>query len=130
MNLPQDEKSLVAHIQMLLRESERNKIARTAVTQLSENQYEGIQWYRFHRQFGYIFRDNEIMEGMILNYIRYCVDLAHGVLTSTVYSPEAYSLTNSPSLNRSAKVGSLILKDVFHRNGSYARQKQIAKTVL
>jgi len=130
MNLPQDERQLLQVLQTLMREAEKNKLARTALTQLSENQYEGIQWYRFHRQFGYIFRDDEIMEGMILNYIRYCLDLAHASLTATVYSPEAYSLSNNPAQRRAEKVGSLILRDVFLRNGGFARQKRVAKTVL
>lgn len=130
MLLPNNERELINVVQQQLREAEKNKLARMAVTQLSENQYEGTQWYRFSRQFGYIYRDDEIMEGMILNYIRYCVDLAHSALTSTSYIPEAYSLTNTPSLNRSSKVGTVVLKDIFERNGGVARQKYIAKTFM
>ena len=130
MRLPTDEKALKEYVKELLRRNETNKLARTAMTQLSENQVDGIQWYRFSRQLGYIYRDDEVMAGMILNYLRYVLDLAHASLTANSFSPECYSVTNTPALNRAAQVGTTVLRDVYLRNGGAARQKFVAKTAM
>lgn len=133
MNLPGKGPTRVEELKAEIRRQveflSRAKSAQEALTKLSRYHADGLHWWRFKSEWGWIWPDPKIKRGVVLNYIGWVVDQVVATAMDA-FIPEAYSAADSMEAQRKGFVATALLRDIHYRNGGFARQARVARKTM
>lgn len=127
--IPDSPKKICEMVRSAVAYAEQDGETRIVETQVNEGFYRGIHWVRFDRDQGRMYRDRQLFNGVIRNYVRFCVDTSVATMTQQRFVPEVYSAVGTAATNRAAEVGTIVLGHAFRQNGGQAEVKRFIRNL-